>query len=209
MGLHQILAILITHRIGIFGITCHPDKWYDNSRGPQMQSPAEIMILGLSPRFHSLKFPILSSRIYFENFNLQHLVALSNLLDNIKTFSYDTKDCMLAIEVLTVVLIQDDEELGSAGVGLSRVGHGERTRLVGELGVRWKLILDSTVGRSAGAGLRAHGIPAVGAPELAHEAVDDPVKMQAVVKAILGEGDEVRRRDGHFVQVDLHLESAQ
>jgi hypothetical protein len=61
------------------------------------------------------------------------------------------------------------------------------------------LVGNGAFGAVTGAGARALRIFAVRAAELDHEAVDDAMKMQAIVEARLGELDEVPCRRRHLV----------
>ena len=109
-----------------------------------------------------------------------------------------------------------------AAVGLAGVGHGEGSRevrglideFVGDVaaGVALDGLPLALEGRAslgtAGSGARGLGIRRVGAAELEHEPVDDPVEVKAIVKAGVGEIDEVTGGDGHLVHEDLGLEGA-
>ena len=79
-----------------------------------------------------------------------------------------------------------DEELAARGVGRLRTRHGDHAALVAEVvlhAVELELALDAVAG-AAGAG-------ALRAAALDHEAGDDPVEDQAVIEALVGQGDEV------------------
>src|SRR6185503_8829841 len=71
------------------------------------------------------------------------------------------------------------------------------------------LVLDAAERRIAGPAARAVWILRVLAPELDHEVLDHPVKMQAVIEPALRELDEVARGDGHLVLIDLGGERAE
>src|SRR5512138_925832 len=71
------------------------------------------------------------------------------------------------------------------------------------------LVLDPAERGVAGAAARAVGILGVLAPELDHEILDDPVEVQPVIEAALGQLHEVARRDGHLVLKDLGGERAE
>ena len=58
-------------------------------------------------------------------------------------------------------------------------------------------------------GPRTLRISAMGAAELDHELVDDPMKMQAVVEFRFGETNEIARRDGHGIQKKLYRDLAE
>mmetsp|Transcript_17563 Transcript_17563/g.59692 ORF Transcript_17563/g.59692 Transcript_17563/m.59692 type:complete len:254 (-) Transcript_17563:17-778(-) len=127
-------------------------------------------------------------------------------------------------EVEEAVVRHVDEDLAAAAVGLPRVGHGERPRLVGDLVLGRELVRDAALAVTADGAVGARvlrvgrgpsraraagpGVAAVGAAELSHEVGDDAVEVQAVVEALVRKGDEVGRRDGHAVHVKLGREVA-
>ena len=79
-----------------------------------------------------------------------------------------------------------DEELAAGGVHILCTGHAQHTTGVTQVvtdAVGLELALDAVAG-AAHAG-------AVGAAALDHEAGDDPVEDQAVIKTGVGEGDEI------------------
>ena len=91
-----------------------------------------------------------------------------------------------------------DEELAARGVGRLRAGHGQNAALVAEIvlhTVELELALDAVAG-AAGAG-------ALGAAALDHEAGNNAVEDQAVVKALVGKGDHVADALRRFVGVEL------
>ncbi len=92
-----------------------------------------------------------------------------------------------------------DKKLRSSAVWLSGVGHGKRSRLIGQFGVFGKLVLNPSIWRIAGSGSRALRISAVGATELTHEVFDHPMKMQSIIKPVVDKLYEVTRSIGHFV----------
>lgn len=94
-----------------------------------------------------------------------------------------------------------DEKLASARVRTARVGHRQRHRLVRQLsGV---LILDGAAGGATGASAGAHRLFRVGASKLNHEVWNDAVKVQAVVKTLLGEVQKIAGRQRHLVHEEL------
>ena len=96
---------------------------------------------------------------------------------------------VLAVQVLGVGV--HDEELAARGVGGGGTRHAENAPLVLQVvldAVEKELALDAVAG-AAHAG-------ALGAAALDHEAGDDPVEDQAVIKALVGQGDEVGHRVG-------------
>lgn len=115
------------------------------------------------------------------------------------------------------------EKLRAATVRLAGVGHRERARFVAEL--LGELIGDVStavagdglaVGAGEGgaavgaarAGAAGLGVLRVRAPKLKHEVLDYAVERAAVVKALVGESNEVRGRDRHRVKVELAGEGA-
>ena len=71
------------------------------------------------------------------------------------------------------------------------------------------LVLNTSVGGSPRAGPIAFGILAVWAAELDHEILDYSMEMQAVIKFVLNQPDEISCGDRHFVFKYLGLELAQ
>ncbi len=95
------------------------------------------------------------------------------------------------------------KKLTTAAVRSSSVGHGERARLIGELGVLRVLVGNRSVWTVSSTRLGAFGVPTVGTTELEHEPIDDPMKMQAVVEPALRQREKVSRRDGHLVPIEF------
>jgi len=107
-----------------------------------------------------------------------------DLIDHIHALRHLAEGGVLAVEELAVLM--HDEELAAGGVGGLRSGHGQNAALVREVvlhAVELEFALDAVAG-TAHAG-------AVGAAALDHEAGDDPVEDEAVVKALVRKGDEV------------------
>ena len=75
-----------------------------------------------------------------------------------------------------------DEELASARVGTTRVGHRKRTGLITKLSAVEELILDVSMRRTACSRHWALGILGVRATKLEHEIGDHTVKVEAIVK---------------------------
>ena len=96
-----------------------------------------------------------------------------------------------------------DEELASGGVGVAGPGHGQHAPLVDQVvfkAVGGKLALDA-VARTSGTG-------ALGIAALDHEAGNAAVEGQAVIEALLNEGNEVVHRVGGLAGVELGLHHA-
>eukprot|EP00601_Ochromonadales_sp_CCMP2298_P005123 CAMPEP_0173177890 /NCGR_PEP_ID=MMETSP1141-20130122/5231_1 /TAXON_ID=483371 /ORGANISM="non described non described, Strain CCMP2298" /LENGTH=183 /DNA_ID=CAMNT_0014100319 /DNA_START=137 /DNA_END=687 /DNA_ORIENTATION=+ len=128
-------------------------------------------------------------------------------------------------EVEEAVVLGVDEELGPTGVGLAGVGHGEGADLVGQLGAVGlselvrdvapsvagdlalaRAVVRGAAGGAAGASALGVGVSGVGAAELVHEVRNHAVEVQAVVVALVGQGDEVVGRDRHLLGEQLDLE---
>mmetsp|Transcript_34930 Transcript_34930/g.58458 ORF Transcript_34930/g.58458 Transcript_34930/m.58458 type:complete len:272 (-) Transcript_34930:69-884(-) len=122
---------------------------------------------------------------------------------------------IMAPPIQMVVVHSVDEELGPTAVGVPLVGHRKGARHVGD--VRLELIGNAALlvtrhriavghferggGRGApGPCPRVAVVPRVGAPELNHEVVDDPVEMDPVVEPGLRQVHEVGGREGHGIQ---------
>ena len=136
-----------------------------------------------------------------------------NLFDHIHTFDHATKDRMFRVSggepIKKVVVHRIDEELARSAITLAGVGHRERSRFVRYLGVFRVFVLYRavrTIPRTSQSALR---IAAVRTAKLNHEVVDDPMKVQPIVKAAFHERDEVLGGDGHPVEVQLDLEVAE
>lgn len=89
-----------------------------------------------------------------------------------------------------------NEELASGGVGGHGAGHGEDAGGVGDVILREAVGGKFTVDFIAGAASAV----ALGAAALDHEAGDHPVESQAVIEALVGQGDEVMDGVGRFVR---------
>ena len=103
-----------------------------------------------------------------------------------------------------------DEELAAGGIigqgrheGMTLAGHGDHAPDVGQIVVHvvvGKFALDAIVGAAhAGTG---------GVAALDHEALDDPVEDHAVIKAFVGQGDEVLHGVGGLVVAKFHGDDA-
>ena len=92
-----------------------------------------------------------------------------------------------------------DEELAAGAVRVPWPGHGQHTGGVAQIvlgeAVAGELALDVVAGA-------AHAV-AVGTAALDHEAGDHPVEDQAVIKAPVGQGDEIVDRVGGLLGVQL------
>jgi hypothetical protein len=117
-----------------------------------------------------------------------------------------------------------DKELRSTGLGLTGIGHTECPGRVADAGCVF--VGDTTVLRArerltgrrrskasigirtTGTGATAIGVFGVRATELAHKVGYDPVEINAVVKAAVGQIDKVTRRNGRLLRKQLHLEGA-
>lgn len=133
----------------------------------------------------------------------------------------------LVEEVQETVVHSVHEELRSATVGLSRVGHGQSEGLVGVLRASRlsELILNAATGiallggttvhvlvgavgvRAASSGSAGVRVLAVGAAELHHEVGDGAVHVQAGVEARGHQVNEIGRGDGHVIE-ELDLKHA-
>jgi len=102
-----------------------------------------------------------------------------------------------------------DEDLAAAAVRAARVRHGYGAWLVGDLGIGGMLVGNGAMRRVAGASSGVVRIFAVWAAELNHETINNAVEVQAVVKAALGQGQEVEGCLGHLVCEQLDREVAQ
>ena len=100
-------------------------------------------------------------------------------------------------------ILVHDEELAACGVGHHGAGHGEHAALMLDVvddAVELEFALDGMAGAAhAGAG---------GVAALDHEALDDPVEDQAVIEALLGEGQEIVNGDGCDLGVQLGTDDA-
>ena len=109
----------------------------------------------------------------------------SDGIHNLHTGGDLAESGVLLVQVLGILVHQ--EELGTGGVGGGGAGHAEDTALVLDVilgeAVEQELALDAVAG-AAHAG-------ALGTAALDHEAGDDPVEDQAVVVALLTQGNEV------------------
>ena len=91
-----------------------------------------------------------------------------------------------------------DEKLAACGIWSHGARHGENAAVVLQIvfeAVRSELALDAVTGA-------AHAV-AVGAAALDHEAGDDAVEDQSVIKAGVGQGDEVVHALGRDVGIQL------
>ena len=108
---------------------------------------------------------------------------------------------VLAVEVRRLVV--HDEELASGAVRRHSARHGEHAAVVLQVifeAVAGKLALDG-VARTAGA-------DAVRVAALDHKAGDDAVEDDAVIKALLDEGDEVVDGVRRDLRIELRLDDA-
>ena len=97
-------------------------------------------------------------------------------------------------------LVHHDEELAAGGIGVHGPGHGQHPPVVGQVileSILGELPLDG-VARTAHAG-------ALGTAALDHKAGDAAVEDQAVVKALLDQGNEVVHAVGSRLGVELRL----
>ena len=107
-----------------------------------------------------------------------------------------TEGRVLSVKVRGILV--HDEELAAGRIRVHGSGHGEDAGRVAE-------IVRETVHREFAADLiagTAHAV-AVRAPALDHEAFDDPVEGQAVVKALIHQGKEVAHGVGGDFRVEL------
>lgn len=102
-----------------------------------------------------------------------------------------------------------DEKLAGSAIRRACVGHRQCARLVRYFRIRRMFILDRSVRTIARACASTVGIAAVRTAELNHEVVDDAMKVQAIVEAAFRKRDEVLRRDGHLVEIQLDSEVAE
>ena len=100
-------------------------------------------------------------------------------------------------------LLHHDEELAAGGVGPHGAGHGQHTAVMLKV-VLEAVLAELTLDGVAGA---AHA-GALGVAALDHEAGDDPVEDQAVVKALVHQRNEVVDGVGGDVGVQLGLHDA-
>jgi len=148
------------------------------------------------------------------------LGALGDLVDGFLARDDLAKDGVLggggAVEPVEVLVVDGvDEELRTARVGGTSVGHGEGVRSVGVLGdelvgdvtagVAGNLALSGNFeggvgGGATGASAGRVDIAGVGAAELAHEVVDDTVEGETGVEAGADEVFEVGGGDGGVVE---------
>jgi len=134
----------------------------------------------------------------------------------------------LVPEIKKLVVDDVDEKLGSTGVGLSGVGHGQGAGLIRKLWAVWlpELVWNGTFsvsgdlscssfddsgvlgawGGSTSSRLTGSGISGVRASELVHEVGDYSVKMKTVVEAFIGEIDEIVCGNGHIIGIQLNGE---
>ncbi len=143
---------------------------------------------------------------------LHHLGLLGLVGDHVSGLGDDLVHHVHAVDdhaeggVLPVQMggvLMHDEELAAGGVHSLGPGHAENAPGVAQVvghAVGGEFALDAVAG-AAHAG-------AVGAAALDHEAGDDPVEGQAVVKALVGQGDEVVDGVGGLVGVQLALHDA-
>jgi hypothetical protein len=106
------------------------------------------------------------------------------------------------IQILVVYRVE--EELAATTIGPTGIGHGEGPWLIGDLGIGGMLIFNTAVGAVAGASARTFRILAVRAAKLDHEIIDHAMEVQPIVKAALGQVDEVTRGHRHLVDVEFH-----
>ena len=124
-----------------------------------------------------------------------------NLIHHIHAICDLAKGGILAVQVLGVSV--HDEKLAAGGVGGLGPSHGQYAPLVLHgivYAVEQKLAFDA-IARPAHAG-------AVGAATLDHEARNDPVKNQTVVKALLNQGDEIRNGLRGLLGIELSGDDA-
>ena len=96
-----------------------------------------------------------------------------------------------------------NEELATGGVGGHGAGHGQNAAAVKQLvleAVGTELALDAVAG--------AAGANALGVAALDHKAGDDPVENDAVIEALLHQGDKVVDGVGGHLRVQLRLDDA-
>ena len=121
-------------------------------------------------------------------------VALADFLDEVEALRHLSKARVVAVEVGGVLTVVDDEELGASGVSAC-VGHAQHTFVV-VLVVAVKLAVDGVSRSTTSNALRAS--------TLGHKPWNHAVKLQSLVKALLGELDEVRDRVGRVFLKKLH-----
>lgn len=89
------------------------------------------------------------------------------------------------------------EELGTTAVGTA-IRHAQSPHLIGESGTVEVLVLDA-VARAARAAAGGVGVLGVRATALQHESLDDSVEVETVIVALVGEVEEISRRNRHAV----------
>jgi hypothetical protein len=134
--------------------------------------------------------------LYFKDHHFFHDIPLTDLIDHIKSFVNFAEDGVIAIEVLGVVTVMTDEELGASGVSAG-VGHGENAAVV---------VLIAAVQFTVDLIARATVANTVRATALDHEIWYDAVENQAVVKIMFGEVGKVLHGLGgiFFKEFDFH-----
>ena len=121
-------------------------------------------------------------------------VALIDFFDDVEAFRHFAKTRVVAVQVCGVLAVVDDEELGPAGVSAC-MGHAEHTFVV-ILVLAIKFAVDGVAWTSTANSL--------GASPLGNEPRNDPMKLQSLVKAFLGQLDKVRNRIGGVLLKKLH-----
>jgi len=133
-----------------------------------------------------------------------NLVPRPDGVDDVGTFVHLAEYRMVAIQVLGILPIVADEELGATGIAAS-MGHGQYPTVVA-LADTGQLAIDFVAGASTAS--------AFGASTLNHKIGNDPVEVQTIVKAIFrkfykvgdGAGSIVIKKDGFhlaFCSMDL------
>lgn len=138
----------------------------------------------------------------FQGFVAAIFRTAGDFIDDVHAFKDFAKGGILAIQEQIVGVA--DEELAAGGIRMHAAGHGNDAAFMAEG------IIESIAAEFAFDGIaRSTGADAIGVAALDHEALDDAVERQAIIKAFRDEICEVFRGVGGGFVIELDFDVAQ